>query len=356
MSIVYKNLCLKDKLVDITVSDGKITEIGKNDKDGMDMGGKRIYPGLIDIHTHGCLGFSATDSIGQLEKICIYEADNGITSFYPTTTTDTKEKMMAAVSQPTNNLNGAQVLGFHMEGPYISPDRPGALNPDYIQKPNIDEFKCYPNVKIVTVAPEVEGAEDFIKRCNAVVCLGHSVGDYESACRAADAGAKCLTHTFNAMPPLLHREPSLIGAAMDKDMFAQVISDGVHIHPAAVRALYKMFGKDRMILISDSVEATGIENDGEYLFGGVPVVLKDGIVRTLGGALAGSTTNLFECVKCAISFGISADDAFEMASKTPAKLMGLNKGEIAIGFDADFITVDDEYNLVNVIINGEKYK
>ena len=355
-SIIYKNALINGTLTDITVENGKIISLTKTDEDGIELNGKKAFAGLIDIHTHGCLGISATDNIGELETICIYEAENGVTSFYPTTVTTNEESMLKAVSQPYENLKGAKILGFHMEGPYISPKRPGALNPEYILKPDIQGFKKYPNVKIVTVAPEVEGAAEFIKNCDAMVCLGHSVGDYDSACTAADAGAKCLTHTFNAMPPLLHRDPALIGAALDKDMYAQVISDGIHIHPAAVRALYKMFGKERMVIISDSVEVTGLE-DGEYLFGGVPVILKDGIVRTKdSGALAGSTSNLLDCVKCAISFGIPEKDAFEMASKTPAELMGLNKGKIKVGYDADFITVDDDYNICNVVIDGELFK
>ena len=355
MNIVYKNALVRGKITDITVEKGKIVSLNKTSEEGIDLNCKKTFPGLIDIHTHGCLGLNVTDAIGELEKICIYQAENGITSFYPTTVTETREKILASLSQNINGLKGAQVLGFHMEGPYISSKRPGALNPANILKPNAEEFKRFPNVKIVTVAPEIEGAVDFIKDCDATVCLGHSVGDYNSACAAADAGAVCLTHTFNAMPPLLHREPSLIGAALDKDMYAQVISDGIHIHPAAIRALYKMFGKKRLILISDSVEAAGME-DGEYTFGGVPVVLKDGVVRTLSGALAGSTSNLLDCVKCAISFGIPEEDAFAMASGTPAEMMKLNKGKLEVGYDADFITLDDNYNICNVVIDGELFQ
>lgn len=353
---IYKNALLNGKIIDVTVENGKIISLEQTQNDGFDLKGKKVFAGLIDIHTHGCVGLDVTRDAERLEEIAVYQASSGITSFYPTTVTTDEETMLKAVSTSTENLKGANILGFHMEGPYISPERPGALNPKYILKPDTNGFKKYPNVKIVTVAPEVEGAAEFIKNCDAMICLGHSVGDYESACAAADAGAKCLTHTFNVMPPLLHREPGLIGAALDKDMYAQAICDGIHIHPAAIRALYKMFGKDRMVLISDCVEATGIKEDGEYLFGGVPVVLKDGVVRTLEGNLAGSTTNLFDCVKCAISFGIPEKDAFQMASGTPAKLMGLNKGKIEVGFDADFITVDDDYNLCNVVINGEIFK
>lgn len=353
---IFKNAFLNGKITDITVENGKIVSLEQTNNNGIELKGKKVFAGLIDIHTHGCVGFDVTRDLGKLEDIAIYQANSGITSFYPTTVTTDEESMLKAVSQSTENLKGAKILGFHMEGPYISSKRTGALNPKYILKPDIEGFKKYPNVKIVTVAPEEDGAVEFIKNCNATVCLGHSVGDYESACAAADAGAKCLTHMFNVMPPFLHREPSLIGAAFDKDMYAQIICDGVHIHPSVIRVAYKMFGKERLILISDCVEATGFKEDGEYLFGGLPVVLKDGIVRTLEGNLAGSTTNLFECVKCAISFGVPEKDAFAMASETPAKLMGLNKGKIEVGYDADFITVDDDYNLCNVVIDGELFK
>ena len=143
-SIIYKNALINGRLTDITVENGKIISLTKTDEDGIELNGKKAFAGLIDIHTHGCLGISATDNIGELETICIYEAENGVTSFYPTTVTTDEESMLKAVSQPYENLKGAKILGFHMEGPYISPKRPGALNPEYILKPDIQGFKKYP--------------------------------------------------------------------------------------------------------------------------------------------------------------------------------------------------------------------
>ena len=184
-----------------------------------------------------------------------------------------------------------------------------------------------------------------------MVCLGHTDADYETAMRAARAGARCLTHTFNAMPPLHHRQPSLLGAAFDSDMYAQVICDGKHIHPSAIRILYKLFGADRMVLISDSMRATGLA-DGDYEFGGLTITVKDKTARTQDGALAGSTSTLFECVRCAIEFGIPEKDAFKMASEIPARLMGLNRGVIVTGRDCDLIILNDNNEVDTVIIGG----
>ena len=170
-----------------------------------------------------------------------------------------------------------------------------------------------------------------------------------------DAGAMCLTHTFNAMPPLHHRNPGPIGAAIEKNIYAQVICDGLHIHKSVIQMLYRTFGADRMVLISDSMRATGMP-DGEYEFGGQKITVTNKVARTEDGAIAGSTSTLFTCVKKAVEFGIPMPDAFKMASETPAKLMKLNKGRIAAGFDADIITVSKNLDLTRVFINGNPVK
>ena len=208
---------------------------------------------------------------------------------------------------------------------------------------------------MVTLAPELCGSDEFIKKCTSVVSIGHTDCDYNTACNAINSGAKCLTHTFNAMPPLHHRNPGPIGAAIDKNIYVQVICDGLHIHPSVIRTLYRLFGKERMILISDSMRATCL-SDGEYEFGGQTITVTNGVARTPEGAIAGSTSTLIQCVKKAIEFGISEEDAFYMASRTPAVLMGENKGLIKEGFDADLISVDDNLNIDKVIINGEIFK
>ena len=196
---------------------------------------------------------------------------------------------------------------------------------------------------------------EFIKNCPAVVSLGHTEADYDTVMAAAEAGAKCLTHTFNVMPGIHHRAPGPIPAGADSGMYAQLICDGLHIHPAAVRFLIKAYGKEKVVLISDSMAATGL-GDGEYSFGGQSITVKDGAARTEGGNLAGSTTNLFDCVKCAISFGIPEEDAVYMATESPAALMGLNKGRLAVGYDADIILVDDDFDLKAVYKMGKRVK
>ena len=208
-------------------------------------------------------------------------------------------------------------------------------------------------MKLITMAPELPGAIEYIEKTNAKVAIGHTTANYDIAIIAIEAGADCITHVFNAMPPLHHREPGVIGAAIDKNIYVQVICDGVHLHRSVVTALYRIFGKDRMILISDAVSGTGLA-DGEYLKQGeYKQVKKDGVLRKEDGTLAGSATHLFDDVKKAIEFGIPRQDAFYMASTTPAIYMGLNKGKIEVGYDADFIAVDENNELHAVVIGGK---
>ena len=349
---VYKNLNINGTICDIVSENGVISEIGKVPQDGIDCKGKKAFAGLIDIHTHGMGGVDTNDA--TLNKLSYLQAKNGTTSFLPTTTTISRDDIIKVLTSELPK-NGANVLGYHLEGPYINKKFIGAQNPDHARNPDINEFKGFNNIKMITLAPELEGAIDYIKKTDAIVVLGHTSADYETTKNAAKAGAKCLTHTFNAMPPLHHREPAVIGAAFDKGMYVQVISDGIHLHPAIVRILYKLFGTEKMILISDSMRAT-LMPDGEYDLGGLEMTVKNKIARTKDGALAGSTSTLLDCVKCAISFGIPEADAFKMASQTPAELLGIKKGKLCVGYDCDFIVVDNEYNLESVIINGEIFE
>ena len=316
------------------------------------MGGLKIYPGLIDIHSHGAVGVDTMDC--NLESVAKYQLAHGITTYYPTTLTMSEEEIIAATEQKTDFEGGAYIPGFHIEGPFINVKRKGAQNEKYIAAPSLDVYKKYKRVKLITVAPEIDGAMEFIRGCDSVVCIGHSDADYETAKAAIKAGAKCLTHTFNAMAGIHHRDPAIIGAGADEGAYAQVISDGFHLHPATVRLLVKMFGKDKVVLISDSILGTAAP-DGGYMSGGVPTTITNGKSFTDYGAINGSTTNLFDCVKCAISFGIAEADAVKMATENPARLMGLNKGVIANGYDADFIFVDDDFTLKGVMLGGKMY-
>ncbi len=349
MKTVFKNLWINGVITDIISENGVISEVGKTNEFGIDFNGKRAYAGLIDIHTHGIGGYDTMDA--EFGLMADLQAENGTTTFYPTTMTASHEDIIKVLNAPIPQC-GAKMGGFHLEGPYISEKYNGAQDKKHIRRPEPAEFAGFSNVKLITIAPELDDAIEYIKSCRSVVCLGHSGADYDTAVSAARAGAKCLTHTFNAMPGLHHRNPSLIGAAADSDMYVQVICDGKHIHPAVVRILYKLFGADRMILISDSMRATGL-SDGTYEFGGQEITVINGTARTPDGALAGSTSTLFDCVKCAINFGIPEADAFRMASETPAKLLGLSCGRIIDGCDCDFIVLDDNNNLDTVVINGE---
>lgn len=348
-SVIFKNLNIDGAIKDVICEDGVIAFVGKTSFDGIDFHGKEVYPGLVDIHTHGMGGIDTMD--GNITELAKLYAKNGTTSFLPTTMTADFESVKKVLSAETKAVCGADVLGFHLEGPYINEECAGAQNSAFVRKPDIEEIKEFDNVSMVTIAPEVEGAMDFIANSNVVISLGHTGADYDIGLKAAKAGAKCLTHTYNVMNPIHHREPGLIGAAFDSDMYVQIICDGIHIHPSVVRMTYKMFGPDRMILISDSMRATGLPN-GKYDLGGQKIKVKKGVARTKNKALAGSTTTLFECVKRAIEFGIPKKDAFTMASETPAELLGVKKGRIEEGYDCDFLVLNDDEELDNIIVNG----
>lgn len=354
---ILKNALVDGTLTDVVVRKGKIVSIGKTSTTGefLDIKGNHLLPGLIDIHSHGCIGYDTMEALPrQIAEMRRFMKQNGVTSWLPTTMTVPMSEIDKVTSTGLIDIGdeGCDVPGFHMEGPYINVKYKGAQNEAHIKAPDLEEFKRLEGIKMVTVAPELEGSEELIRYCaenNIAVSIGHTDCDFDCAAKAFEAGAKCLTHTFNAMPPMLHRAPGPIGAALVSDGYAQVICDGEHIHRAAVMALYRMFGADRMILISDSMHATGL-GDGKYVFGGLDITVKDGVARTESGALAGSTTTLYGCVRKAIEFGIPATDAFKMASGTPAELMGLTKGRIAVGYDSEFIVVDGDYNLVDTLV------
>lgn len=352
--LVIKNAVVGDTLTDITIKNGKIYAIGKTDEKGIDAGGNKLFAGLIDVHTHGCMDNEAVD--GDINLIAHYMACYGTTSFLPTTSTVSIDTIHKAVNIDINAIKGANVLGFHAEGPYINAKYKGAQDEKFIRKPDIEEFKKLPNIKMVTVAPEVEGALDFIKECEAIVSLGHTDADYDTTIKAIENGANCLTHTFNAMPPMLHRNPSVIGAAAEKGIYAQLICDGFHVQRGAMWCIYRAFGPDRTVMISDSIRAAGLRA-GKYTSGGLNIIIEesDVVARLEDGTIAGSLKFLLDGVKTAISYGIPEADAFKMASETPAELLGINKGKIEVGYDADFIILDKDYNLLTTIIGGEVY-
>ncbi len=351
--MIIKNAFSGEKNKNIVIENGVISDIteGHTDRYDIDADGKKVIPGLIDIHTHGMLGLDTMDA--DFEPLCIAYAKYGTTSLLPTTMTMCYDDLLRVVNAKTG-FSGANILGFHLEGPYISPKYKGAQDENNIKIPEYSEFKKFKNVKMITVAPEVKNGLDFIKKVSGetVVSIGHTACDYEIAVKAIENGANCLTHTFNAMAPMLHRAPGPIGAGAEKHIYAQIICDGLHVHKAAFLAAYSMFGADRLCLISDSIRPAKLA-DGEYESGGLPVVLKDNEIRLKGNnSLAGSCATLLDCVKKAIEFGIDEKSAVKMATETPANLLKIKKGRIKKGYDADILILDNDFNICNVIIGG----
>ena len=349
--MVLKNLLFEGKLTDITIENGKIAAIAPASAGttGEDCTGLSVIPGLVDMHTHGCVGKDTMD--GEFAEMSEFLAKNGTTSWLPTTMTQSYEAIKK-VTEGDRNVKGAQILGFHMEGPYINAKKKGAQNGKYIKNPDLAEFKSLDGMRVVTIAPELEGSMEFIKECGALVCIGHTDADYDTCIKAIEAGANCLTHTFNAMPGIHHREPGPIPAALAKNIYVQAITDGLHLHPAIVMMLYKMFGSDRMVIISDAMRATGL-GDGIYEFGGQDIEVKNGVARTMDGAIAGSTSTLWRCVKQAASFGIPFEEAVKMATRTPADMIGApEKGRIEVGADADLVLLDKDREIAKVMIAG----
>ena len=352
--IIY-NAEINGELKTVKLDGGKIVSVEPDTGRGdIDAGGNLLLPGLIDVHTHGCIGMDTMDA--DFAPMCRFYAEHGTTSFLPTTMTmgyDALER----VTEAKTDFPGAEILGFHFEGPYISEKHKGAQNPAYIKKPSAKEFSRFKNVKMVTIAPESEGSAEFIKAVTpeCIVSIGHTDCTYETALEAIESGASCLTHTYNAMPPFHHRNPGPIGAAFEKHIYAQIICDGFHISKPVVLATYKMFGAERMVLISDSIRSAGLP-DGEYESGGLKVILKNGAARLADGTIAGSSATLLDCVKKAVEFGIPLNDAVRMASRTPAELLGVKKGRIEPGYDADILITDRELNIKTVITDGKVFK
>lgn len=352
---VYKNLIIKGKLTDLVCEDGRIASVGKTAEAGHDCGGAIARAGLFDTHMHGCLGVDTMDGGAAAKKMAAALAKRGITSFLPTTLTMPFADLKRVCDElPTREAGEAKIRGVHLEGPFIAMSKKGGQNPLHVAKPTTALLDLCPACTLISLAPELEGAEDVIRAARergVRVAIGHTEADYNTAVAAIRAGADCLTHTFNAMPPFSHRAPGPIGAALAENAYVQVITDGFHLHPATVLALYKMFGPDRMIIISDMLSATGL-SDGAYTLGGLDVTVKGGEARLADGTIAGSTTFLDDCVRRAISFGIPADDAFKMASETPAKHLGLPCGVLAEGYDADFGLYDERHTLLTTVIDG----
>ena len=345
------------------VNDHRLVDKAEYQYDGevIDAEGLLVLPGLVDIHSHGAAGEDFSDGNPEgLKKILQYEKRCGITSYCPTSMTFPKERLrqIFASIKGAQTEDGATVVGINMEGPFLDPAKKGAHVEKWIAAPDVAFVRELNQdadglVRLVTLAPNMDGAEEFIKEMHEEVCisLGHTAADYDCASRAMKLGAHHVTHLYNAMQPFGHRAPGLIGAAMDDpECMVELICDGYHIHPSAIRAAFRMFGPERVILISDSMRATGMEN-GTYELGGQEVTVKDRKAVLKDGTLAGSATNLYGCMCKAVEFGIPLEQAIMAATANPARSIGIfdRVGSIRIGKQADLLLVSENLELKRVI-------
>ncbi|MEZ3473626.1 MAG: N-acetylglucosamine-6-phosphate deacetylase [Lachnospiraceae bacterium] len=333
-----------------------------------DAAGNYVIPGLTDIHFHGCMGSDCCDgTVEAFQTIARYELSQGITSITPATMTMSEEVLSqicraAKTYRDTAEENAADFCGLYMEGPFINAAKKGAQNEKYITPADTAMLNRLQDLsgnmlRTVAIAPETAGAMDFIRENSSRVniSIAHTTADYDTAKEAIACGASQLTHTYNAMPPFSHRAPGPIGAAADDDHCrAELICDGIHIHPAVVRTTFKMFGDDRIIFISDSMRAAGLA-DGQYDLGGQNVTVKGNLAVLEDGTIAGSVTNLMDCVRTAVhDMGIPFASAVKCAAVNPAKAVGIYDayGSLTPGKFANIVILDKNLDIKTVLHHG----
>lgn len=364
----------------IVIADGRFVEIvgentGLDDKDDViDATGLYVIPGMVDIHFHGCVGYDFCDGTEEaFDAITKYQAQNGVTSISPATMTLSREeltgifraagKYVAAYRENTGDT-GSTIRGITMEGPFVSLAKKGAQNGAYIHVPDVEFYHEMQElsgglIKQVAVAPEEDTDLAFTKEISkeTVISVAHTTANYDIADKAFEAGATHVTHLFNAMPAFLHRDPGVVGAASDHEkVFVELICDGVHIHPAMVRSMFTLFGAERICMISDSMMATGM-SDGNYSLGGQAVTVQGKLATLADGTIAGSASNLHDCLKVAVlEMGISLEEAVLACTQTPARSLGLEDvcGSISVGKTADLVLLDEELNIKLIVKNGKK--
>ena len=352
-----------------SVEDGKFRDVLLEKEDAVDLGGAYVIPGLIDVHNHGNSNADFSDGSWEGDvKMARYLAGVGVTSFAPATMTlpyaVIAKALEAGLRLHKEPLEGcARLLGVQMEGPFFSEKKKGAQNGEYLRRPDFEAFKELFDdseglISIVDLAPELEGSVEFVEKAKELctVSIAHTDSDYDHAKAAIEAGVTHLTHLYNAMPPIHHRKPGVIGAASENEgVSAELICDGIHVHPSSVRMAFKLFGAKRMVLISDALRCCGMP-DGEYELGGQQVFLAENVARLADGTIAGSATNLYDCMRNAVRFGIPKEDAIRAATWNPARqIHALDRvGSIANGKLADFVVCDAELNRKSVWLGGKQ--
>lgn len=374
-------IVLKDKVIegDILVVDEIIQNIiEKNNsccpsdvQNTVDLNGKYIVPGFIDIHIHGSHGADAMDCTEEaLRTISSFICTKGTTKFLATTLTSSKENLKKVLEIAANlqnkEIDGATIFGVHMEGPYFDVEYKGAQNEKYMKPATSEEIKEYLDikpglVKLMSLSPHTEQSIEtikFLKANNVIVSVGHSAAKFDDVMKAVENGLSHSTHTFNGMRGINHREPGVAGAALISDkIYAEVIFDKIHIHPEIVRLMLKAKGTDKVVCITDAMAATGLP-DGDYKLGELDVYVKNSQARLKSNdSLAGSVLTLDKAFRHIMELGYSINDAVKVTSTNAATEFGLNAGVIEVGKDADFAVLDDNYDVCMTIVNGHiKFK
>ena len=354
----------------ILIREGRIVPFGtpEEDEEVLDAEGLYALPGLVDIHFHGAMGKDFCDGTEEaIQTLADFEASKGVLAICPATMTFSEEILNGVMDAAAAHKNGkgADLVGINMEGPFISPKKVGAQNPEYVHTADIEMFRRLQKranglIKLVDVAPEEPGALDFIRACRDEVriSIAHTCTDYDTAIAAFVAGATHMTHLYNAMPGITHRAPGPIIAALEKGAEVELITDNVHIHPAMVRFTFRTFGDDHMILIADSMMACGLP-DGQYSLGGQAVTV-EGRRATLTeqpGTIAGSATCLYDCMKVAVrEMNVPLESAVRAASENPARSIGIDAdyGSLAAGRYGNVILADADLNIQAVIQKGTR--
>lgn len=355
----------------LKIKDGKFSDFSKKrpvePAEIIDYTGNWIAPGLVDTHIHGFRNHDIMDSDFEgLNRISEGLLSCGVTSFLPTTLTSSTEALnhvVEMIGAHYMKVRGAKIKGIFLEGPFFTEKHKGAQNTKYFCDPSIEKLKTWQKqskqlVRKIAIAPERKGAAEFIEyaaREEIAVALAHSDATYEQAKHAVEKGASIFVHTFNGMSPLHHREPGMAGAAMNlKDVFAEIICDGHHVHPAAANILMNARGRDQTLLVTDCMMAGGMP-EGNYQLGEFPVEVKEGAARIAGGSLAGSILQLKDAVKNVVKWGIATpEEAIYMASTAPAKSIRMDGecGKIATGYGADFIVLNPDLELIATYLDG----
>lgn len=362
-----RNLLLRNGIIERIVPQGETVEEARlHDVETVDVQGATILPGLVDIHFHGCAGHDFCEGTKEaFEAIERYELRHGITVMSPATMTLPEERLCKICAEAAAYAKDSECLkGIYLEGPFLSEAKKGAQNSAYLRLPDI-ELLCGLNAKaeglirIVAIAPEQKGAIACMEACAEQFrfSVAHTTADYATCAQAMQKGAKQVTHLYNAMPPFTHREPGVIGAAFDHGVDVELISDGVHVDACAVRMAFRLFGEEHVILISDSMMAAGMP-DGMYELGGQAVTVRGKRAVLSDGTIAGSVTNLYDCMVTAIRMGIPAEAAVRAATGNPAAALGIDAdyGSIAVGKKADLLVVNDDWELQRVYKHGREVR